>query len=167
MGKEDETIVRGWVHARRGIQYPDGSEITTSPATSDTDEQISDDNWVARLVDSPNGMVQNAVLDDGESTEVSIPVDDGESLKVYRWGAYKVTDGTTPTDLDVELLDGSDTVQATANTGDSESTDASNPVASHTNSSGSTSIFKLAIANDTGSTIADPGVGGIFAFVVE
>lgn len=127
----------------------------------------TDADYIARLVDSPNASISNTVLDDGDSAEKSVPVADGETLKVYRWGAYQISDGTTPNNLDVELLDGSDTVQATENTGDNESTDPSTPVASHTNSSGSVSIFKLAVANDTGSTIADPGVGAFFAYVVE
>lgn len=128
---------------------------------------ITDDNYVARLVDSPNASIVNAALDTGDSAEVSIPVADGETLKVYRWGAYQISDGATPVDLDVELKDGADTVQATENTGDTESTDSTTPVASHTNASGSVSIFKLAVANDTGSNIADPGVGAFFAYVVE
>lgn len=136
--------------------FADGSPVVTADA-----------DWVARLVNSPNASIANAVLDNGDSAEVSVPVPDGETLKVYRWGAYQITDGATPTDLDVELKDGSDTVQATANTGDNESTDPASPVASHANSSGSTSIFKLAVANDTGGSISDPGVGAFFAYIVE
>lgn len=145
-----------------------GNDIDTNgDGTVDEADDLTDAGWVARLVDSPNGQIPNAALDNGDSAEISVPVADGETLKVYRWGAYQISDGTTPADLDVELLDGSDTVQATENTGDNESTDPGTPVASHTNSSGSTSIFKLAVANDTGGAIADPGVGAFFAYLVE
>lgn len=119
------------------------------------------------LVDSPNGHIDNAVLDNGESAEISVPVPNGETLKIYRWGGYRISDGVAPANLNVELKDDGDVVQATANTVNNESTDPNTPVASHTNSSGSLSIFKLAIANDTGGTITDPGVGAIFGYLVE
>lgn len=128
---------------------------------------VTDSEWVSRLVDSPNASIANAVLDDGDSAEVSVPVPDTETIKIYRWGAYKISDGTTPTDLDMELKDGSDTVQTTENTGDTESTDPATPVTSHTNGTGSVSIYKIAVSNDTGGTIADPGVGAFAAYIVE
>jgi len=103
-------------------------------------------------------------LADGDSVELTIVVDDQEALEVYRWGAYDASDGSTPSGLDVELLDGSDTVQASANSQDSA--DKTSPVASHQNGSGSTSIFKLRAKNGTGSAIDSPGVGAHFGFVV-
>jgi len=117
------------------------------------------------LVDSPNGNVPTALLEDTESIEISVPVPDGESLKVYRWGAYLISDGSAPTGLQVQLLDGGDTVQASENTSNTEST--GTPVASHGNASGSLSIFKLRIDNATGNSYTTDGVGGLFAYVVE
>jgi len=117
------------------------------------------------LVDSPNGNLPTALLEDTESIEISVPVPDGESLKVYRWGAYKIADGTAPTGLQVQLLDGGDTVQASENTVNTENT--SSPVASHGNASGSLSIFKLRIDNATGNNYTTDGIGGLFAYVVE
>ena len=90
---------------------------------------------------------------------------DGETLKVYRWGAYKISDGTAPTGLEVQLLDGGDTVQASENTVDTE--DTATPVASFGNATGSRSIFKLRINNATGNNYTTDGVGGLFAYVVE
>jgi hypothetical protein len=103
-------------------------------------------------------------LDDGESREIPVQVADTETLEVYRWGAFDAADGTTPTGLDVELVDGSDTVQASANVGNNQST--STPVASHQNTSGSESVFKLRVINGTGSAINAPGVGGQFGWVI-
>jgi hypothetical protein len=117
------------------------------------------------LVDSPNGGIPTALLEATESVEISVPVPDGETLKVYRWGAYKISDGTAPAGLNVQLLDGSDTVQASANTTNAENT--ASPVTSHANSSGSLSVFKLAINNNTGSDFTTDGVGGTFAYLVE
>jgi hypothetical protein len=98
----------------------------------------------------------SAALDDTESIELAVRVPDGSTLEVYRWGAFQVSDGTAPTGLDCELLDGADTVQASENTANTESDAA--PVASYTNSSGSVSVFKLRALNGTGGTIGSPGV---------
>ena len=115
------------------------------------------------VVDDPQRL-PIAELADGESIELPIPVADGETLKVYRWGAFDVSDGTAPTGLDVELLDGSDTVQVSANTADDQNTDI--PVASYENRSGTKSVFKLRAINQTGSNMRSPGVGCHFGFQV-
>lgn len=157
----------GWVPSAaleaNSLTVTAGSDLTGGGSITLGNSATVDFDRASFLVDSPNGHIPNAVLDNGESAEITVPVPDGETLTVYRWGAYKVSDGTTPTDLDVELKDGSDTVQATANTGNTENTSG---VASQTNSSGSLSIFKLAVANDTDSTISDPGVAAFFGYEV-
>lgn len=173
-------------YALKGTDQTLADNVSVTPATDDVDTSsatnpevrntpVGNDNNVVSdesqlrvdlVVDSPE-VISNAVLANGESAELSVPVPDGETMKVYRWGAYKISDGSTPTDLDVELKDGSDTVQATANTTNNESTDPASPVVSHTNSTGSLSIYKLAVANDTGSEISDPGVGAMFGYIVE
>jgi hypothetical protein len=104
-------------------------------------------------------------LEDTESREVPLLVPDQSTLSVYRWGAFDASDGTAPTGLDVELLDGGDTVQATANTPNSE--DAATPQASFQNTSGSQSVFKLRVLNGTGGTLDSPGVGATFGWVLE
>lgn len=110
-----------------------------------------------------------AELDDGDSIEIPIPVEDGETLNVYRWGAFDASDHTAPTGLDVELVDGSDVVQVAANTTNSQNL--TSPVASLTNTSGGIVVYKLRAKNDTGSPIGDtdtaPGVGAHFGFRVE
>jgi hypothetical protein len=122
---------------------------------------------IRELVDAPNGTPPIALLEDTESVEITVPVPDGQTLMVYRWGAYKIADGTAPAGLDVQLLDGADTVQASANVVDEESTDPAAPVASYTNTSGSTSIFKLRSKNATGNNYTADGVGAHFAYIVE
>lgn len=97
-------------------------------------------------------------LDDGESLEIPIRLLDGEPVGVRRWGAYKVADGTAPTGLDVEFLDGSDTVQASANTVEAEST------FNYTNGTGSPEVVKLRVINSTGSAINSPGVAAFFGW---
>lgn len=104
-------------------------------------------------------------LDNGESVEIAIEVPDQDTLSVYRWGAFDASDGSVPTSLDVQLKDGSDTVQASANTGNKENK--SSAVASYQNTTGSSSIFKLAANNGTGSAINSPGVGSHFGWRVE
>lgn len=116
------------------------------------------------VVDTPERL-PIAELNDGESIELSIPVGDGETLKIYRWGAFDASDGTAPTGLNVELLDGVDTVQASVNTTDEENREL--PVASYENNSGSMSVFNLRAKNDTGSVLDAPGVGSHFGFVVD
>lgn len=111
-----------------------------------------------QFVELKSGGVEN------ESSEIGVPVGDGETLEVYRWGGYQVSNYTAPTGLDVELKDGGDVVQVAANMVDSSDIDT--PVASHTNSSGSASLFKLAVTNSTGTDINDPGVGAHFGYVV-
>jgi len=141
-----------------------GNDVTLDYRIYTLDVSVSKSR-IQDLVDSPNGNVPTALLEDTESIEASVPVPHGESLKVYRWGAYKISDGTAPTGLQVQLLDGSDTVQASENTVNTEAT--GSPVASHGNGSGSLSIFKLRIDNGTGNAYTTDGVGGIFAYVVE
>jgi hypothetical protein len=130
-------------------------------------ERLAGKTRIEHLVDSPNGTPPVALLEDGESVEVTVVVPAGEALKVYRWGAYTIADGTAPTGLDVRLLDGSDTVQASENTTDTESTDTTAPVASYMNSSGSPSVFKLRANNATGNTYTMDGVGAHFAYIIE
>jgi len=107
-------------------------------------------------------------LADGESVEIPIAVEDGETLEVYRWGAFDASDHTAPTGLDVELLDGADTVQIAENTTNTE--DTGNAIASYQNTTGSVSVFKLRAKNDSGNTIGDgtgdPGVGSHFGYLV-
>lgn len=107
-------------------------------------------------------------LEDGDSIELGVLVEDGESLEVYRWGAYDAGNEEAPTGLDVELLDGDDTVQASANTVDES--DVENPVASYENTSGSVSAFKLRAKNESGGTIpseeGEPGVATHFGYRV-
>lgn len=98
-----------------------------------------------------------AALENNESIEVPVRVPNGSTLEVYRWGAYDASDDSTPTDLDAELLDGADTVQASENTANTEDTE--NPIASHTNATGSLAVYKLRARNETGSAIDSPGVG--------
>lgn len=142
----------------RGV-VTDGTVQDNSPVT--------DSEWVQRLVDSPNGHIMNVVLDNGDSAEIPVPVPDGEDIKVYRWGSYRISDSTSPNGLVVRLKEGDDTVNTSDGAIDKESTDPASPVAQHTNNTGSLSIMKLAVNNGTGSTIADPGVAAHFAYVVE
>lgn len=133
-------------------------------ATDDTDGTGSvafDD--VGYVVEYPQRFDITA-LDDTESREIPLLVDDTQTLEVYRWGAFDASDGTAPTGLDVELVDGSDTVQASANTVNNQST--STPVASFTNPTGTTSVFKLRVNNTTGSAINSPGVGANFGWQI-
>ena len=121
-------------------------------------------------IDLPSVVVEKpehlpiAELSDDESIELSVVVQAGETLEVYRWGAYDVGAESAPTGLDAELLDGGDVVQASENTIDSSDADTS--IASHENTSGSVSVFKLRAKNDTGSAIDNPGVGSHFGYRV-
>jgi hypothetical protein len=103
-------------------------------------------------------------LADGDSIELSVPIANSETLDVYRWGAFDVSDGIAPTGLDVELLDGDDTVQASSNTTNQQ--DVHTPVASYENTSGSESVFKLRVKNRTGAAIDNPGVDSHFGYKV-
>ena len=145
----------------------DTSDINFSDllaVTDDTDGtvtvDVSDPEYVVEYPDR----FDITALDDTESREIPVQVADTETLEVYRWGAFDAADGTTPTGLDVELVDGSDTVQASANVGNNQST--STPVASYQNTSGSESVFKLRVINGTGSAINAPGVGGHFGWLI-
>lgn len=112
---------------------------------------------IPRLVVAQPDRLPIVALDDGESVEIPISLSNGAVLEVYRWGAYDVTDGSAPAGLVCELVDGTDTVQITENTVDSQ--DTVTPVASHENTSGSSSVFKLRAKNTTGSVLDSPGVG--------
>ena len=115
------------------------------------------------LVEHPDRL-PIAELRDGESIEIPVTVPGGGVLEVYRWGAFTVSSYSAPSGLTVELLDGSDTVQAFANTVDNR--DPASPVVSSENVSSGVSVFKLRARNETGSPIDDPGVGCHFGYRV-
>jgi len=102
-------------------------------------------------------------LADTDSHEIALRVPDSSTVTVYRWGAFKVADGTAPTGLDVELLDGGDTVQSSANTTGNSNTSG---VASYTNSTGSLEVVKLRVKNGTGGALDSPGVCSFFGWEV-
>lgn len=110
---------------------------------------------------------QAAELGNGDSHEIPVLVPAGATLEVYRWGGYNSKDLTTPTDLNVELVDYDDTVQEAANTAE-QNTDT--PVASHKNTSGSDLPFILRCKNDSDAPIGDGdderGVGMHFGYRV-
>jgi hypothetical protein len=106
-----------------------------------------------------------AELDDGESIEIPVLVAHEETLRVYRWGAYDIGGLSSPTGLDVELLDHDDIVQASENTTDNRNV--ASPIASYQNTSGSESLFKLRAINNSGARIDSPGVGAHFGYVVN
>jgi hypothetical protein len=149
----------------------DANGVTNATDHRDIDPEFGE-NLVGRtaidyrdiVVDTPN-RVPIAELNHGESIELAIPVDDGETLEVYRWGAFDASDGMAPAGLDVQLLDGTDNVQATSGTSDEQ--DRYLPVASYKNNSGSMSVFNLRAKNDTGSVLDTPGVGSHFGYVVD
>lgn len=144
---------------------PDGSEKDIfNEGTVHDSARFGDKTPAEFLIDSPNGNIESALLENGESTSITARVADTETLTVYAWGAWKVGDGTTPSSLDVELVDQSGTVQASANTAWAENTAG---VASYQNTSGSAKIYRLRISNGTGNNYTTDGVGGQFAFVVE
>lgn len=135
-----------------------GAYLTHDDANDviDTDEP----KW---LVDHPE-RPPITELGDTQSVEIPILVPNGSTLEVFLWGAFDVSDGSSPTGLTAELLDGADTVQASESTANNQ--DASTPVASHSNSSGSQSVFKLRAYNGTGAAINSPGVGCAFGYRV-
>lgn len=100
------------------------------------------------LVNSPE-LFPRTTLDDTESIEKDIVVPDGETLTIYRWGVHRTSDDTAPTNLDIELLDETDSVDTTANTTDNENTAG---IASITNSSGGEHVYTVRLKNDTGSS---------------
>lgn len=141
-----------------------GNDIDSDgDGTVDDAAQLGGKTFVEHLIDAPNGNIESALLEDTESTSLTVRVADTQTLTVYAWGAWKVSDGTTPTGLDVELVDQSGTTQATANTTWTENTSG---VASLQNTSGLTKIYRLAVANDTGTDYTTNGVGAQFAFEV-
>lgn len=74
--------------------------------------------------------------------DITCIVDPGETMRVYRWGVYIINGETAPSGLEVQLLDGSDTVQVSEQTVNSWSDDPESPIAEHENTSDSTSVFK-------------------------
>lgn len=119
---------------------------------------------LSHLVDYPNYDPPALMMADTDVVDNPVRVPDGSTLEVYRWGAYLLADGTAPAGLQVQLLDGGDTVQASANTPNQQ--DASNPVASYANSSGSVSVFKLRTENATGTDYTTDGIGTEWAYRV-
>jgi len=170
------TVTRGQENIT-AASHPNGSAIQVGPtakmfddvvtgfledaADTVTDSNISTSDFAAAA--SRRERLPIAALDDTESIEIAVIVPDTQTLTVYNWGAFNAADGTAPTGLDVELVDGADTVQASANTTGNSNTAG---VASFQNTSGSTSVFKLRARNTTGGALNSPGVGAFFGWGV-
>lgn len=137
--------------------------LASSYLTYDDANDALDFDEIQHLVDHPD-RAGVKLLEDTESYDISVPVPDGETLEVYRWGVWKVADYTAPAGLQVQLLDDSDTTQASANTTNNQAT--GSPVASLANSSGSASLYKLRITNGTGGALTTDGVDGHFGYRV-
>lgn len=143
--------------------YGNTPEIESHP--SSIADSLTVKGWVDRLVENPNATVETDSLTNGSVLREPVLVEGGETIEVYRWGAYQVTDGTAPSGLDVELLDDSDTVVESATTPDTASTDPTDPIAWFQNpNTGAPEVYKLRVANNTGGDIASPGVAGAFSY---
>lgn len=126
---------------------------------SDSSNTFNHDN-AQFVIDHPNGQIPTTTIADTDSAEITVPVPNGQTLTVYVWGGYRVPAGDAPTGLVVELLDGGDTSQASANTVRTASTTG---VASLSNSSGSLSVYKLRVSNGTG---AEEDIAATFGYEV-
>jgi len=148
----------------------DANGVTNAADHRDIGPELSEDLVGSRSIDYRDFVVDNperlpiTELNDGESIEIPIRVNEGDTVEVYRWGAFDASNAIAPTGLDVELLDGSDTVQTSENTSNTEN--GQTPVASYENTSGEPSVLKLRAKNTTGDAIDNPGVGVCFGFVV-
>ena len=148
----------------------DGSGVTDIADHRDIGPQLRQNITGRKAIDYREVVVDHpdrlpiTELKNGESIEIPVRLDDGETLEVYRWGAFDVSDGTAPSNLKVELLDETDVVQASENTPDT--VDGKIPIVSHENTSGAESIFKLRAKNDSGSPLDSPGVGAHFGYMV-
>ncbi|WP_254535241.1 hypothetical protein [Halomarina litorea] len=118
---------------------------------------------VQAVIDNPDPLPVSR-LKDTQSVEIAVPVPNGDTITVYRWGAFDASTGSAPTGLSAELVDDSDTVVASAETSDAW---AHSGVASWTNNTGSFGVAKVRANNETGSDLTSPGVGGQFGFLVE
>ena len=121
-------------------------------------------------VPKPNGVIQTVGLEPDESTELSVPVMDGETVTVYRWGGYTIPSMNVPSGLEVQLVDSDGTVVSSDETSNTVNSDG---IVSYENSSGSAEIVMLTIKNntdtayDSGSDSDEEGIGGIFDFEVR
>lgn len=98
-----------------------------------------------------------------------IPVPDGKGLNVFTWGARDNTN-STPSGLNAVLADETVTVQSSANTAYSHSSDNTAPLASLYNNSGSISWYHLGVENATGSDYQASNsewVAGAFGYRVD
>lgn len=111
-----------------------------------------------------NGQIDRVEIRDGTTVDFGVPVPDGKSLTVYRWGCWR-QDDTTPTGLDVVLMDQSRTVQQSVSTDDSGET-----TVTFTNTSGTLAHYYLGIRNSTGTDLLasdDKWVTGFFVYEVS
>jgi len=133
---------------------------------TDTRTLYRDDgaSWVRQIADTASYDPPALMMADEDVVDNPVRVPAGGTLKIYRWGAFLLADGTAPSGLEVQVLDGSDTVQANANTADQENR--TSPVVSVSNSSSSLSVFKLRTVNATGTDYTTDGVGTLVDYEV-
>lgn len=111
------------------------------------------DYWEAETVNDhasdhkfiPNGHIPVVELEEDESAEIGVPVLDGETLTVYRWGYFDIDTSDTVTNVSVQLLDDADTVETTETTRDTSS---ETGVTSLSNTSGGFEAYKLRVLNE-------------------
>lgn len=126
------------------INFGTGLSVTDDGYSNVTVDATDASGATAQSADFPRSELQ-----DGAALSIPVPVADGESITVTRWGVVTSND-TTPTGLTVQLTEPDGTVIAEENT---ELTTGS--VASTTNASGGTKTYRLRIANSTGSNFVD------------
>lgn len=141
--------------------FDDGNVGFTASTTQDAIEQ-TENTPVQDIINAPNYQFPNASLADTKHVRLPIPVQDSQTVTIYKWGC-RDSSGSTPSGLTIELWDESDTSQSSANTGNNEN---SNGITSLTNSSGSLSYYWLVLKNATGSDYSDPDFATGFASVV-
>lgn len=172
--------VQPWVNKNFAAEFDvadSGTSRLTNATTLDfgtgltvsVTDTLAEIDWTGDIQDqviaSPNLTVPFSTnLLNGESIRHPVSVGDSETITVYAWGAT-TTARTTPSGLEVRLLDNNDTVITKSSTAWVSSTSG---ITSWTNSSGARDFAVLAIHNGTGSDYTDPdGVGGQFGFKVE
>lgn len=134
--------------------------------------------WVAQssgssssVIESPNGQLQAVELQDSansdsgnnEYTEIAEYVASSETITIYRWGGFVISDDnqTTGTALEVSLLQQDGTVVQSATTADNS---ASGGITGASYSPSSDEVVRMRVTNTTGEDVNS--AGGYFGYEV-
>ena len=143
------------------------SAVTVSSAPDSANDVVRqtelDAQRTARIMGSPE-LFQTVHLGANEGTQKAVPMTDGETITIYRWGNYDVATGSSPSGVYTQFITGDGNVRNQSPVEDAQNPDG---FISYTNTTGSTEFVRIRIKNTSTTDHSAKDIGGHVAFEVR